>query len=291
MSTLSQFVGAFSSQQTIVDILIVGGGGGADSLTSAQAYAAGGGGAGQLVYLSQFPIATGISLVVTVGAGGASATSGNQSSLGPLLVAAGGGPGSTQTWGNHGIRGPLGEGSSGGYSSNQSSKTMFDVYPLPSTSALFYLPSNPRQSVRIAANKGGSQFGDQYNSGVSGAGGGAGGVGGTSTGGSITPSGGLGLSFDITGTNTTYAEGAAGRTQAGGTQAGVAGTANTGNGGRGGMNATSVAQPGGNGGSGVVIIAYRDTLPAPAAISGTYDTPSRSGYRVYRFTGSGSITF
>jgi hypothetical protein len=55
-----------------------------------------------------------------------------------------------------------------------------------------------------------------------------------------------------------------------------------------------VSSGGGNGGSGVVIIAYPNTYPAPASISGglTYDQPTRSGYRVYRFTaGTGTITW
>ena len=48
-----------------------------------------------------------------------------------------------------------------------------------------------------------------------------------------------------------------------------------------------------NGSSGAVILAYPDTLPALTVGAGlTYDQPSRSGYRVYRFTaGSGTITF
>jgi hypothetical protein len=41
----------------------------------------------------------------------------------------------------------------------------------------------------------------------------------------------------------------------------------------------------------VVIIAYKDTYSAPTSVTGTYDQPTRTGYRVYRFTGSGSITF
>ena len=51
---------------------------------------------------------------------------------------------------------------------------------------------------------------------------------------------------------------------------------------------------GGNGGSGVVVLAYPDTLPALTTIPGTltYDQPTRAGYRVYRFTsGTGNITF
>jgi hypothetical protein len=50
----------------------------------------------------------------------------------------------------------------------------------------------------------------------------------------------------------------------------------------------------GNGGSGVVIIAYPNTYPAITTIPGTltYDQPTRAGYRVYRFTaGTGTITF
>lgn len=66
------------------------------------------------------------------------------------------------------------------------------------------------------------------------------------------------------------------------------GVANTGSGGGGGLGSSGV--PGGAGGSGVVIIAYPDTFPA-ATVTGTYDTPTRSGYRVYRFTaGTGTIT-
>lgn len=50
----------------------------------------------------------------------------------------------------------------------------------------------------------------------------------------------------------------------------------------------------GNGGSGVVVIAYPNTLPALSNIPGTltYDQPTRTGYRVYRFTaGTGTISF
>jgi hypothetical protein len=47
------------------------------------------------------------------------------------------------------------------------------------------------------------------------------------------------------------------------------------------------------GGDGVVVIAYPDTYSAPTSISGlTYDQPTRSGYRVYRFTaGTGTISW
>jgi hypothetical protein len=47
------------------------------------------------------------------------------------------------------------------------------------------------------------------------------------------------------------------------------------------------------GGSGVVIIAYPSSFPAATSTTGSpaVSTSSRPGYRVYTFTGSGSITF
>jgi hypothetical protein len=76
---------------------------------------------------------------------------------------------------------------------------------------------------------------------------------------------------------------------------GSAGTANTGGGGGGGADnaAGGGTFNGGNGGSGIVIIAYPDTYPALTTIAAglTYDQPTRSGYRVYRFTaGTGTVT-
>jgi hypothetical protein len=72
----------------------------------------------------------------------------------------------------------------------------------------------------------------------------------------------------------------------------TAGTVNTGGGGGGGGGSGFDAA--GAGGSGIVVIAYPDTFPVPASISGglTYNQPTRTGYRVYRFTaGTGTITF
>jgi hypothetical protein len=72
-----------------------------------------------------------------------------------------------------------------------------------------------------------------------------------------------------------------------------AGTPNLGGGGGGGAY-TGSNGAGAAGGSGVVIIAYPSTYLPLASIGGglTYDQPSRSGYRVYRFTqGTGTITW
>ena len=98
--------------------------------------------------------------------------------------------------------------------------------------------------------------------------------------------GGPGTSNSITGSAVTYAAGGSGQ---GNSNDAETGGANTGNGGGGARDNTA-----GNGGSGIVVIAYSNTLPPITTIPGTltYDQPTRSGYRVYRFTaGTGTITF
>jgi hypothetical protein len=98
--------------------------------------------------------------------------------------------------------------------------------------------------------------------------------------------GGPGTSNSITGSAVTYAAGGSGQAN---TNDAETGGANTGNGGGGTRDNTA-----GNGGSGIVVIAYSNTLPPITTIPGTltYDQPTRSGYRVYRFTaGTGTITF
>jgi len=117
-----------------------------------------------------------------------------------------------------------------------------------------------------------------------GAGGGGSGGAGSYTG--SQSGGGPGTSNSITGTAVIYAAGGAG--QANQDNAATGGD-NTGNGGGGARQTTA-----GNGGSGIVVIAYPDTLPPITTIPGTlsYNQPTRSGYRVYRFTGgTGTITF
>jgi hypothetical protein len=124
------------------------------------------------------------------------------------------------------------------------------------------------------------------------------------------------LQSSITGTATFYAGGGAGGWLAeGGTNIGSRaiggsgigggwngsalvgpnGVANTGSGGcsMGQNTGDGFASGIGNGGSGVVIIAYPDIYSPPLISSGlTYTQPTRSGFRVYRFTaGTGSITF
>jgi hypothetical protein len=140
-----------------------------------------------------------------------------------------------------------------------------------------------------------------------GGGGGAGGVGGNGSGNS-GGAGGSGTSSSITGTSVFYAGGGGGAGEGNvdlnggpggaggggrGTGAyyptrGVNGTANTGGGGGGSRDAEGTT-----GGSGVVILAYpssfNNILNISSGLSYTLDNSSRSGFRVYRFTGGSGI--
>lgn len=71
--------------------------------------------------------------------------------------------------------------------------------------------------------------------------------------------------------------------------AGSPGTTGTGGGGGGG-GSTFSAGIGGNGGSGTVIIRYPTEFSA-ATVTGNTPTPAQSGYHVYRWNGTGTITF
>ena len=124
---------------------------------------------------------------------------------------------------------------------------------------------------------------------------GGGGAGGPGQGmaGSPQRAAGPGLASSITGTSVTRAGGGSNAYgtaypgAGGGGAPNTAGAANTGSGGGGG---TGNGTAGGAGGTGVVIIKYPDTSPA-ATTTGSPTVTAITGFRIYTFTGTGTISF
>ena len=275
-----------------VEYLIIAGGGGGGSDVGA-----GGGGGGFIS--GNTGISTQSTYSITVGQGGLGGIQGGDASTNgsnsifsgtgiSTLTALGGGAGGS--WNN--VPGSNG-GSGGGGAAN------------------YTFTSYTAGGIATQASSASGGFGNNGGRGTSsnapsyGAGGGGGGAGSagldatpaptsstiTSTGGK----GGDGKASSITGTSIYYSAGGPGTNDAGvtagpglgGVNINSAGTPNTGAGAGGSQTNANI------GGSGVVIIAYPNTYPAITTIPGTltYDQPTRSGYRVYRFTaGSGTIT-
>jgi hypothetical protein len=267
-------------------LLVAGGGGGGDAR-------GGGGGAGGVLTGSGSAVA-GQALTVNVGSGGAAGASGGNSSF-PLstgtITAIGGGYGAVGLAAlSGGVGAAGGSGGSGGGGSG---------YP-------------PAGSGGTATSGQGNAGGAGYASGEPYGGGGGGGAGGTGGSGGAVNTGGAGTSavsailvatsagVDSGGTryiaggggNGSYnyspgggglgGGGAGGNTNA----VGTAGTAGTGGGGGGGGNAASGAA----GGSGIVILQVADSITA-SATTGSPTVYVTGGYRYYKFTSSGSITF
>jgi hypothetical protein len=262
----------FSNTAPYMEYLIVAGGGGGSG---------GGGGAGGV--LTGNTIFSG-SYTVTVGAGGAAgtqtsgpATVGVNSSI-TGFTAFGGGFGAGGYGNPGGIKG--GPGGSGGGCSIGSS-VQGTVLGGVGTDGQGNMGG---MAVMISP----------YTAGwTSGGGGGAGQIGRSSTnfetgGSSRGGIGGVGRALSITGTSVTYGAGGTGYHNSYGQN----GPANTGDGGYGSRTAGQ-GSSGWDGGSGVVVIAYPNTYSALTIGGGlTYNSPSRTGYRVYRFTaGTGTITF
>lgn len=273
-----------------VEALVVGGGGGGGYDRGS------GGGAGGMIDHPSYNINRNTSYTVTVGNGGSGGTSNNQNingqnSVFDSLTALGGGGGNMTGAGFNG-----GSGGGGGWGGSAAGSGL--------------QPSQTGASGTYGYGNAGGAGGSN----VIGGGGGAGAAGSSSspTNSSNRPNGGIGRQSSITGTPTYYAGGGGGGeafdgspkyyvqgfggTGGGGNGgntnggSGFAGTPNTGGGGGGGANIPQGV--GAAGGSGVVIIAYPTALPALTISAGlTYDQPSRSGYRVYRFTaGTGTVT-
>ena len=259
---------------TIEYLIVAGGGGGGNN-------AAGGGGAGGLLTGSTTLVSGSTITVGSFGAGGSlSGSQGSPSSLDAISTTGGGaGGGPAESGGNGGSGGGAGYGT---------------------------LSGGTETSGQGFAGGSTTNTGPPYYSGAGGGGAGAAGqsINATFDGGA----GGTGLQSSITGTATYYAGGGAGAnkentgsTVPGGLGGGgnsptfsAPGAGGTNLGGGGGARCNSApGSTGANGGSGVVIIAYPNTYPVLSSIDPglTYDTPTRTGYRVYRFTaGTGTIT-
>jgi hypothetical protein len=301
-STLSTKNTSLSGDLITVEMLLVGGGGGGGSA---------GGGAGGYNYQSTFIFKKNVTYTVIVGNGGAgmqgaftaSSPNGERggdtsiTSTGFSLYAYGGG------WGIGGYFDPKrpGSGASGGGG--------------VSSSATDHLGGEP---ITGQGNAGGDA--NISGTALAGAGGGgAGAVGGNSVSATVAGSGGIGLQNSITGTATYYCGGGGGGSSGAGTAgnggaggggggsstAGGTGGSNGGQngtntvggnggtnsgGGGGGMKVSTTGTNAGNGGSGIAVIKY-PTGYAAATTTGTVTYSILSGFRIYTFTGSGTIKF
>jgi hypothetical protein len=265
-------------------LLIAGGGGG----SSGGGFEVGGGGGagGYREFTDNATFAN--SFTVTVGAGGAfntnnaRGTKGGTSTCASYNATGGGGGGGYNAIG--------GIGGSGGGNNG----------PVSSTPAT----GNEGGYSPVEGYSGGYNSGGGASASIAGGGGGAGLY-------ALSPTGGVGRASSITGSSISRAGGGGGggsydgsgggsATSGGGAGGygnsvnGTDGTANTGGGGGGDGGNKGSSNRSGSGGSGLVVISYNNAYPALSSIGGglTYDQPTVSGKRVYRFTaGTGTVAF
>ena len=291
-STSNQITTPASGPPTVEYLVVAGGGGGGGWDNG------GGGGAGGML-ASSLAVSGSTAYPVTVGGGGAGRgstrlTRGDtgSNSVFASITSSGGGGGGTDTGEGSGGQAEGGPGGSGG--------------------GAWYASSTGGTGIVGQGNNGGpAPGGGSVSPFAGGGGGGAGAVGSNGGGGPAT--GGVGLQSSITGTSLYYAGGGGGGSNSTAPAGGQGGGGNGGGripsdtaglpggtnlGGGGGGNNLNVSRDGGNGGSGVVIIAYPSNYTAPSSISAglTYDSANvlsyRSGYRVYKFTnGTGTISW
>jgi len=269
------------SPVTVEYLVVAGGGAGGNGENSLNN--GGGGGAGGLLTASGFAVSTGSAITVTVGAGGSLNTSGSNSTVSTITTIGGGRAG-----GGLGNYSAQNGGSGGGGAASTRTTGGKGVYPGSS-----YL-SQARQGYDGGNARGSAPY-------HGGGGGGAGGAG-ASTG--EEGDGGIGVLSSITGTATYYAGGGGAGADAnqgsgglGGGGDGVwynqgvpgfPGTVNTGGGGGGGASRPAT-EPGGLGGSGIVILRYPDTY-ANATVTGSPNVIYANANIIYRFWQSGTIT-
>jgi hypothetical protein len=252
-----------------VEYLVVAGGGGGGGN--------GGGGGGAGGFRTGTVAVSSSAITVTVGAGGPAnsvirGSNGQDSVFGSITSTGGGGGGSRD-----GTQGTGASGGSGGAGGGNNAIQAGGAGNTPSTS--------PSQG-----SNGGVNGGNDANQ-CGGGGGGASAVGGTGISATRGGDGGAGTSSSITGSSTFYAGGGAG----GPTVNGVNGTGGVGGGGNGSVAGTANTGGGGGsgntGGSGVVIIRYATSSAAARTITGSPTYTNTGGYHIYKWTGSGSITF
>lgn len=300
-STRTTIWDQISSTNVSVDMLIVAGAGGSDN-----GIGGGGSGAGGFRSLTSQPLKSGATYTVTVGAGGtpgtgqysSNATGGNNSSVigttySYSASAGGRGP---RTFDN-GYSGGSGSGGGGNYVGGNT------VGGAGNTGG--YSP--------VEGYAGGTGF--QNTSGAPGGGGGGAGAAGTDNSGTNAGNGGIGayttlgnamgaaVTAGVLSGGNYYFAGGGGGSGSNGSQGsgglgggangsannpGLSGTANTG-GGAGANSNHSSGVVGGTGGSGIVIIRCVDTL-SPTT-TGSPTTATTGGYKYFKFTGTGSITF
>jgi len=295
MTTLSQFFPSGSSSgggdtipatTTVAEVLLVGGGGSGSKICAANpAYTGTGGSAGGVLISHRYCFEQGCSYTITIGSGGA---------VTPYSLGCDGSPSSIVGYG-------VSLTAYGAYCNGQHNFTnQINEY------TTHY--GNPKGVPRFTSPS------PSLN--VGGAGGGGATARGTDAFSMVIPSGatcveggdaGHGIISTISGGMAYYGGGGGGgasnypgpfvaKNSCGGIggggpanpYVGISGCVNTGGGGGGGNGPISC---GGAGGSGVLFIRYPDTYRAAPSTSGNTPTPAQSGCRVYRWNGSGSITF
>jgi hypothetical protein len=247
-----------------MDYLFVGGGGGGGK--------GGGGGGGAGGYITgTYSVSGGTTYAIAVGAGGASSSTTTADNGAPTtfnvttFVANGGGGGGR---GGDGVPNASTNGNGGGSGGGGGGYDSFN------------------NRTGGSGNQGNSGGNGSATGGYYGGGGGGGyGSAGTAGNGTSAAAGGSGVANSISGASVTYAAGGAGSGASGG--AGANATANTGNGAQAGSYSGNL---GGTGGSGIAIISVSDTI-AVATTTGSPTITTSGGKRIYKFTGSGSITF
>jgi hypothetical protein len=267
MSTLSQFFGGnklplgIKDTAFYIDALIVGGGGG-----PAGAISGDGSGGGRVVQVFNLLVEKNITYGITIGAAGAGIGVNGQNSVFGSIIAQGGG----------GI-GQIGGSSGGSFTSTVPIKALF---PTVGTYAVNDISNST--NIISSGNDGGAGTSSER-----GGGGGAASPGSTPISSFTGGRGGDGIISTIKGPGPYYygaGLGGFGFSNNNGSNGLGAGGANTGTGGQ----------------NGVVVIAYPNTLPlatttgAPTLFSASNPAganATRTGYHVYEFTGSGSITF